>query len=124
MLQPEPRDEVGSSFETLKRIVSQAREVGARFVDFTGGEMTAMAALELLLEPNSLDFDIAQGQVIVGDTHHIQDRVITRIYQRPLNVEPPEAFVAFTEVRQEILCRSLFRIISLAWRAFSQARTL
>ena len=37
-LQPEPRDPVGSSLETLKAIVAQAREAGARFVDFTGGE--------------------------------------------------------------------------------------
>ena len=59
-------------------------------VDFTGGEMSTMAALDLLLRPNNLDFDITQGQVIIGEASDIQDRMITRIYPRPFGDETPE----------------------------------
>ena len=55
-LQPEPTHPVGSSLATLKAVVAQAREVGARFVDFTGGEPLLYKAL-----PDALSWAKALG---------------------------------------------------------------
>ena len=81
-------------------------------VDFSGDRLSALAALDLVLRPHGLHFDVREGQIMIGMPGALPIEVTAARYKRPLGGETP-----LVTQRDRDIPADIAAINAYAWQA-------
>ena len=81
-------------------------------MDFSGDRLSALAALDLVLRPHGLHFDVREGQIMIGMPGALPIEVTAARYKRPLGGETPLVTQRNREIPADVAA-----INAYAWQA-------